>query len=470
MSRPLPLRIGAPAARSSAAAGLALACALAALPAFPQAKPKPQRPAAAPPAQQPAAPKPGAFTIRSLKVEGNENYSEESVLAVSGLKIGQPGDRKTFEAAQERLLASGAFESVAFRYGPAEGGEGYAVVFEVAEIQQIYPMRFEYIKAPDEEMIAWLKEHDPLYAGKVPGTKEWIARYAVLLEKYLKGKGIDQEITGELTSDRPEELYIMFRPAGALPVVAEVVFTGSDAIPDGMLREAVRGVAVGSRYTETRFRQLLETSIRPLYEARGRVGVSFPSITTEPARGDVKGLKVTVKVNEGETYKLGEVRVEGTASMNQQLLEAAALKIGDLANFQEVEAALGRMNARMRRDGYMKATSRAERRVDEEKKVVDLALVVDPGPQYKFGKLEVKGLDINGEHEIRRIWGLAEGDPFPGEYGDYFLQQVREQGVFDNLGETRAETKLNEKDLTADVILFFKPAPAPPKRPGPPGG
>ena len=48
-----------------------------------------------------------------------------------------------------------------------------------------------------------------------------------------------------------------------MPVVAEVVFTGSKVIPDGSLREAIRGVAIGARFTESRFRQLLDTSHSP---------------------------------------------------------------------------------------------------------------------------------------------------------------------------------------------------------------
>ena len=81
---------------------------------------------------------------------------------------------------------------------------------------------------------------------------------------------------------------------------------------------------------------------------------------------------MTVEVNEGDTYNLGEVQVEGTASLNKELREVAAFKIGDLANFNEVEMALKRINAFLYKAGYLKAKSRAERRVDESKKTVDL--------------------------------------------------------------------------------------------------
>jgi outer membrane protein assembly factor BamA len=409
-----------------------------------------------------ASPQPATWPIRSVAVEGARLYPAGKIVELTGLKIGQPGDPKTFEQARDRLIATGVFETVGFRFGPAPSRDGYAVVFEVTEIQQVYPIRFEFLDVADSEVRAWLESAEPLFADKIPGTKEVIARYAASIETYLRQRGREEKITGELTADRPDELYIMFRPAGALPVVADVDFTGNKVIPTGVLRQAIRGVAIGSRYTEPRFRELLETSIRPLYEARGRLRVAFPKVSSERAPGDVRGLKITVHVDEGETYSLGDVKVEGTASLNQELLKVAALKIGDLANFEEVRAAIERVNARLRHEGYLKAATRAERRLDDANKTVDLVLVVDPGPQYRFGKLNIEGLDINAEYEIRRIWGLKEGEAFPADYPQFFLDQVRERGVFDNLRETRSRIDVDEAKLTADVTLIFNPPKAGP--------
>ena len=40
-----------------------------------------------------------------------------------------------------------------------------------------------------------------------------------------------------------------------------------------------------------------------------------------------------------------------------------------------------------------------------------------------------------------------------------FLNQVRDRDLFDNLGETKAEEKPDEKTLLVDVTLTFKGAP-----------
>ena len=97
---------------------------------------------------------------------------------------------------------------------------------------------------------------------------------------------------------KPDVLMLCRAYWGTFSVIstleAEVDFTGNKVIPTGMLREAIHGVAVGARFTDRRFRDVLDTSVRPLYEARGRVRVSFPNIQSERAPRDVNGLKITV--------------------------------------------------------------------------------------------------------------------------------------------------------------------------------
>jgi len=401
----------------------------------------------------------GSYPIRSLAVEGNQLYTEEQTLSASGLEIGMPAGQVVFEQAQRTLLRSGAFETVGFRYSPDASGEGYAVVLEVAEIQQVFPISFMNIEASEEDLRAWLRTAEPLFGDRIPGTRELMARYATHIEAYLESVGTPERIEGELTMDRPGEMYLLFHPIGAVPVVAEVDFTGNEAIPIGTLRRAINGAAVGSRFTDVRFRLLLDSSIRPLYEAQGRVRVAFPAVHSEQAPGDVRGLNITVEVSEGEPYNFGSILVEGTASMNQRLGALAALKSGELANFDQVRAAVERVNLDMRERGYMGVSTEVERNIHDDRKTVDLLLRVEPGPLYTFGKLVVEGLDIHGEAEVRRIWGLEQGVAFRSSYPDFFLKRVQELGVFDNLDETRSQLDVDDNTLTVDVTLLFDPEP-----------
>jgi outer membrane translocation and assembly module TamA len=124
-------------------------------------------------------------------------------------------------------------------------------------------------------------------------------------------------------------------------------------------------------------------------------------------------------------------------------------------NFDEVKAAQERIRANQRRAGHLDATSKVERDVNDADHTVGIEFQIDPGPLYTLGKLDVVGLDIETEPEIRKMWGLAPGRPFNVEYPDHFLARVKDGGVFDDLRSTRAETKINASNHTVDVTLYF---------------
>jgi len=62
---------------------------------------------------------------------------------------------------------------------------------------------------------------------------------------------------------------------------------------------------------------------------------------------------------------------------------------------------------------------------------------------------------VLSEPAIRKMWGERGGKPFDAGYPDAFLKQVKDQGIFDNLGEASSQTKVNEDAKTVDVTLIF---------------
>ncbi len=407
-----------------------------------------------PPAVKAESTPPTSWPLDAVEVEGNRLYPTERIAALAGLKSGQIADPTIFEKARDRLVASGAFESVAYRFAPSASGKGYAVTFEVAEIAQVYRVRFERLAVPDPELRRALLAADPLFGDRIPGTKIMLARYTRLLEGILAKNNQTVTVDGRVTGDKPDELYILFYPAGAPPVVAEVKFVNTKVLPAATLQRAVAGPAVGTEFREGAFAEILDASIRPLYEERGRIRVAFPTIEAVSAK-EVKGVVVTVHVEEGPSFDLGDVRVEGTQTLDRQLLELADLKSGDIVNFQHVEQARQKIHDRMHRLGYMRVDSTVERSVDDAHRKVDLVLRVAPGPQFLFGKLRIQGLDINGEAAVKKMWAMDPGKPFNSDYPRYFLDRIREDGIFDNLGRTRPDLTIDDAARTVDVTLVF---------------
>jgi outer membrane protein assembly factor BamA len=405
------------------------------------------------PARKPApAAAPSAWPIESIAITGNREYSREQILGAAGLKVGQTAGAKDFDAARARLEAAGVFEEIGVKFGPAAGGKGYAVSIQVAEAGPLFPVRFEDLGAPAEQIEKALKQSDPFFGPRISATQATLTRYTKVIEDQLAGK---VKVVGKLGPDDTGQMAVVFRPAGALPAIARVTFTGNAVIPASALENAINGVAVGTSYREVRFRQLLEANVRPLYEARGRIRVLFPEVRAERDR-DVNGMALTVKVEEGASYSLGEVAVDGSKLPAAELLKAANLKRGDLFNIEQIQGGVGRIEKRVRRDGYMRVKTRIDRRVNDQAKTVGLAIHVEDGPRYVLAKLSIEGLDLISEPAIRQLWAIKEGQPFNADYPDYFLNRVREDGVLDDLGETKAVVKADDAAKTVEVTLIFR--------------
>jgi outer membrane protein assembly factor BamA len=208
-----------------------------------------------------------------------------------------------------------------------------------------------------------------------------------------------------------------------------------------------------------------------LYEALGRLRVEWAKIDVVPAKG-VDGLAVTVHVKEGDEYKLRHVEIgkpdaEDKAAFDEKaLLKVGGFETDQLANFSKIRQGLEAIDQSLRKRGYLEVKSKMDRAIDDKAKVVDLKIAVDPGPLFTFGQLTIQGLDIETEPHIRKLWAMKKGQPFNIEYPDYFLDRVRADGIFDNLGRTKSVIEPNPGAGTVDVTLVFegeKPQAKPPR-------
>jgi outer membrane protein insertion porin family len=395
------------------------------------------------------------WPLEHLGVEGNRNFTVQQVLAVAGLRVGQTVDKAQLEAARQKLLDTGVFDRAGYRYASAQDGQGYDVTLEVVEMPQMYPIRFEDLPATDDQLRAWLKQKDPLFALRIPATKVELDRYVNWIGEFLAGKDYHETITGKVISDNSPDLVILFRPAKQRASIARVKFTNTGDLPSGLLQTAMYGVAVGIGYTEPQVRLLLDASVRPLYEARGMIRVSFPKVEAEPAK-DVEGVEVTVDVNPGPVYTLGRVSFTGSDDLTpRELTKMANLKPDKTANFDDIRAAQEKISQALRRTGYMVAKTEIHRKVNDKAKSVDVQFEMIPGPRFTFHDLTIIGLDIESEPVVRKLWGLGPGKPFNVDYPNHFLERIKEMGIFENLKDTRSESKVDPKDNSVDVTLYF---------------
>jgi outer membrane protein insertion porin family len=393
------------------------------------------------------------FPVKSVTARGNRVLTIEQVAAAAGIKVGSMTRPSDMDKAMQRLLSCGYFDRVSYRYEPKD--QGFAIEWDVQEVTVFYPVFFEDLPFPAAEAKQLLAKSDPLFGDKIPVTQDVLKRYEDILNQRANPADPEDRIRGALAANDKGDLVALFRPRRIPPTVSQVEFTGNQLIRSEELLPVISPAAVGVVYKETDFHSILDIKIRPMYEARGRLNVSFPEITTTKSDTNL-GLNVKVKVVEGDEYNLGEIRFAGEPPRDDDWLRIGNFRQGVTANMSEVEEGRRRIENAVKRLGYLDAKLTAKRTLNAERKSVDIEFTFNNGGKYTFNRLDIKGLDIISEPEVRKIWGMKVGAAFNPEYPDFFLKKLREDGVFDNLGDTRSIPEINYERHTVNVTLVFK--------------
>lgn len=409
----------------------------------------------------------GLGILRSVMVRGVKHFldadgSPATVLRLTGLELDKRVAAADLERARDRLLATGCFETVGWRYEriPPDAVE---VTLEVSEPRQFFPWMLDRVPVTREEFAARARREFPLLRDTLPPSETVLEKLAAVLQTMTQEKGVSEPMAGRLMLVGKDQLTIVLGPKAPPPNIADVRFTGTKALRPDYLRKVMLDLAIGTPFFEPNFRFLLETQVRPYFDAVGRLRASWKKITAEKAEG-IYGVVVTVEVDDGPVYRLEKIQVRGTPFSAEEIQEMGQFKTGEPAGIPEIGKGIERILDRLREKGHMKASYRAARRIDDASQTVELFVDVDPGPVYTMGRLQIKGLDLESEPVIRKLWTVKPGEPYPGGYAESFVQRVRAMDLFDFLADIKPEVKVDEKSQTVDVLLVFvgeKPKPAP---------
>ena len=395
-----------------------------------------------------------SFPLRSFHVIGNHAFSGEHLLAATGMQIGRKVTPATFQVALKRLTNSGVFESIEFEYSGLE--DGYQITFRVTEVSNLYPVRFKGMDESPEFLHNLLRAKIPLYTGKAPPDGPMPQLIEGVLEKHRSTQEKKVRIINHITprADSRNEFELVFQPRSSIKTIAFVTFENSGVISPFDLQRRFNQIAMGVPFSLPRLQELLLHNVTPFYEEKGYLGVTFCQCSTEPD-SDTEGILVHVRVKQGSIYQFGNiVFTENPLVDTSKLTGMVGFQTGETANMSQVQKALTDIEQHMKSIGHMKVLTRHERNVRPEDLQVDIRIAVQPGAIYRFGRLAILGLDIEGEAAVRKRWALKFGQPFSSSYPNTFLRHA--SNMFDNLSKVNSKLHINEQSKQVDVELNFQ--------------
>ena len=362
-----------------------------------------------------AAAQDALFLLEALAIEGS-TVPQSAIVEISGMALTNPINKADIEKACVALQESGLFSQIAYRYAPGPKN-GYVVTLTLEDASPLVAAEIDVPGVDSDAAWQWLASKFGRFNRRVPQSGAAQAILGKQIAQRLGSAVTGKALTTLLESDASGKMTVSFQPE-SLPVIQSVSFAGNQSVPASELAAALDKPLSGARFIARRIDGAVEMNLRPAYERHGFYRAKFA-----PAAAVITGDSVSlgVTITEGATYNLGNVEFVGADLPIKEMLSAAKLPTGKLANWLQIQQGMWEMERVVKKTGYFQASIASERTLDDAARVLHLKLPVAKGALFHFGEVRFTGLSANSEALARRTWRAKAGDPYDYTYSNEFL-------------------------------------------------
>lgn len=377
--------------------------------------------------------------IASIDVQGNRRVEAESVLRQVRLKPGEALDMEALSEDVRRVWRLGYFEDVKVDAIFDDRGE-VALVFVVEEKPAIASVRFEgndELSEDDIKEVLNLKRFQILDVSRVKANAEKIRE--LYLEKGFYLAEVDYEIQPDEQYEDQAHVVFQIREYAKIRV-KRITFLGNEAIPDEELAKIMSTrpgdwfsfLTSFGNFKEEAFEADLQR-LKAYYYDKGYVQVDVGVPTIRLSR-DKRFLYITVSIDEGPRFKVGEVDLQGDfISPKEELAKLIKVESGEFFSYGKLRRDLEQMRDLYQNAGYAYANINPLTRVDPAALKVDVTYDIQKGSKVYFGRIEVLGNAKTRDKVIRRELIVQEGQLYSKKKLDLSRQRVQRLGFFENV-------------------------------------
>jgi outer membrane protein insertion porin family len=378
-------------------------------PAPPAQAPAPPAPALAPPPQ--AAPSPDNFTVGDIRVEGLQRISEGTVFNYLPVNIGDHLDGQRIGEAMRALYATGFFRDVELR---RDGNTLLVVVIERPSIAKFELKGNKDIKTEDLQKslrnvgLATGKTFDRSVLDEVKQylTDQYFSRgkYAVRVDtKITDLPGNKVDIVVDIKEGKRAKIE-------EINLVGNTKFKEKDVLDSFELKTPnwLSWYKQDDRYSRESLTGDLE-KLRSYYMDRGYANFQIEStqVTIAPEKDN---MYITVNVNEGDVFKVSEIKLAGTMVVPEsELRKLLLIKPGDIYSRKAVTSSQELMSYRLGADGYAFSKIDPVPTPDNDKKTVSLTFFIEPGNRVYVRHINFNNVTAINDETLRREMRQLEG-------------------------------------------------------------
>ncbi|MGD0913138.1 MAG: POTRA domain-containing protein [Terracidiphilus sp.] len=386
------------------------------------------------------------FKPKTIQFKGDPEYSDVELLAAAGLKPGAVLTQADMNAASQRLMDTGMFASLAFKF------DGQDLIFTLTPSTDLYPIQLENLPlTPGKELDARLHDILPLYHGKVPAEGGLAEDVRAALEKLLADRGMTATVTATTSaaSGSRKVNAVSYSISSPTVVIGDVQLAGVSAQFLAAVQEVVGRSAMASFHSGASAGDL-ERAVEMYYEDQGYAAVKVQATQTGNPVTAANGIHVpfSMSVQEGRVYTIGVVSLPADSPVSSAEVDQILLSHGTQAwQGRRLRAVWSMLSRRYASKGYLdcKITPRPE--FNDATGTVNYTVEVSPGPVYHLGFVKFDNVSDQLRNLLMHYWQMMPGDAFDESYVADFMAKAEQQDPA--LGRSLAGVKTTF-DVTAD--------------------
>jgi outer membrane protein insertion porin family len=386
-------------------------------------------------------------------ISGNQRVEEEAIRVQLRSQPGTPLNPETVDSDIRALYRMGFFQNIEADVSQQNGQ--WVLTYHVTERPLIRELKIEgNKKLSKEDLEAALKvrpntilEPDKVRSGIEEAKKA-----------YEKKGYLDAKIDYSTTPVGKHEVVLTYKvDEGKIVRIQKLVFEGARTFTPRQLKKVMQtqeawlfSFFTGAGNLDN---EVLKTDVERLtafYYDHGYIDAKIDEPVVE--RKD-KGLVVTIKIDEGNQYKVGTVAIGGDQLPNMESARARlSLKPGEVFRTSKLREDITALTEVYGDQGYAFVNVTPDTNVSPAEKTVDVVYKVSKGPEVYIDRVTITGNTKTRDKVIRRELQLEEQQRFSGSKLRRSQERLKRLGFFEDVNITTRKAENEDRlDLLVDV-------------------
>src|SRR5688572_25320633 len=426
--------------------------------------------------------------VESVDITGNRRLREEDILYWVQTRPGDPYNAAQVERDLQTILGLNFFDKTSTRVLIEDGPRGGVnVIFEVKELPIIRDLQFEGLSSVSESDVLKAFREKRVGVSKEAVYDPVKVRTAVrTMKELLSASGHPNATieprTEEVSATSTAITFVV--DEGDRVRVVEIDFEGNKVFSDGTLRGQMKYVREAGLITRFKGQDILDRDKldydlhnvdnymrskgylqarhgEPRVESVGPRRTGFPILPLPFLSSVDEGLRVTVPINEGKVFRIGEMKIEGNSIYSEdQIRSVIGLNKGDMANAEKISKGLfENLRKIYGSQGFIQYTAEPvptfkDNPQNPNEGIVDFLITIEEGKQFTLRRLEFSGNTFTRDSVLRREVLINEGDIYNQGYWEYSVIKLNQSGYFEPIDKDKdADFRTSEEEATVDINL-----------------